>query len=125
MMKHLILAWCVVFAFGSLSAQKAVWQPSPGHTQVPIWPGAPPNPEPVTGPESMSTITKDLVAGRPWIAVRNVTRPTMTVYSCVRAAADEAPDYAMASISGHVAAYDRHDFAVGGRSDRRPIGIRV
>lgn len=46
-MKPLLFALCVVFSFGGLSAQKPVWQPSPGHTQVPIWPGRVPDPQPV------------------------------------------------------------------------------
>jgi len=81
-MKPLILALCVVSAFGCLSAQKPVWQPSPGHTQVPIWPGRVPDPQPVAGPEAAETSGKDfLVAGRPAVGVSNVTQPTMTVYS--------------------------------------------
>ena len=39
-MKPLIFALCVAFGFGGLSAQTPGWQPSPGHTQLPIWPGA-------------------------------------------------------------------------------------
>ncbi len=73
-MKPLIFALCVVFALGSLSAQKPVWQPSPGHTQIPIWPGAAPDPQPVAGPEFAGTTARAT-------GVRNVTRPTMTVYS--------------------------------------------
>jgi len=81
-MKPLIFALCVVFAFGGLSAQKPVWQPSPGHTQVPIWPGRAPDPQPVAGPEFATTPGKEwLVAGRPAVGVSNVSRPTMTVYS--------------------------------------------
>ena len=38
-MKPLLFALCVMFAFGSLNGQTPAWQPSPGHTQVPIWPG--------------------------------------------------------------------------------------
>jgi len=38
-MKPLIFALWIVFACGGLNAQTNVWQPSPGHTQVPIWPG--------------------------------------------------------------------------------------
>jgi hypothetical protein len=34
-----ILPLFVVFEFGGLSAQTPAWQPSLGHTQVPIWPG--------------------------------------------------------------------------------------
>src|ERR1035441_3078857 len=84
-MKPLISSLCVVFAFCGLSAQTPVhvWRPSPGHTQVPIWPGAVPDGQPVAGPEYATAVTgaKDLVADRPWVEVGNVSRPTMTVYS--------------------------------------------
>jgi acetyl esterase/lipase len=70
-----LLAWC------SLTAQTPVWQPAPGHTQLPIWPGTPPDAQPAAGPESVTTTVKELVAGRPWVYVRSVSRPTMTVYS--------------------------------------------
>ncbi|MHB8215288.1 MAG: alpha/beta hydrolase [Candidatus Sulfotelmatobacter sp.] len=81
-MKPLIVALCIVFAFSNLSAQQTTWQPSPGHTQVPIWPGKAPDPQPVAGPEVAVTSGKEwLVAGRPAVGVRNVSQPTMTVYS--------------------------------------------
>jgi acetyl esterase/lipase len=80
-MKYLFLALCVVFASRDLKAQTTVWQPSPGHTQVPIWPGPVPDAQPVAGPEDYVTDSTSLVAGRQVYAVRNVTRPTMTVYS--------------------------------------------
>ena len=81
-MDPLIFALCVVFACGGLSAQTSGWQPSPGHTQVPIWPGAAPDPQPVAGPEKVETSGSEfLVAGRPAVSISNVTRPTMTVYS--------------------------------------------
>ena len=79
-MKLLIFVLCVVFAFSVLSAQTPAWQPSPGHTQVPLWPGAVPNARPAKGPEKTGTDTS-LVAGRPWVYVSNVSRPMMTVYS--------------------------------------------
>ena len=79
-MKPLIFALCVVFAFGGLSAQKPGWQPSPGHTQMPIWPGAVPDAQPVAGPEVAAT-AKGLIAGKSGDIVENVSRPTMTVYS--------------------------------------------
>src|SRR5437899_4191684 len=83
LMKALLFALCVVFACGGLSAQTPVWQPSPGHTQVPIWPWTVPDPQPVAGPEvTTASSGKDgLIAGRPVVGVFNVTRPTMTVYS--------------------------------------------
>ncbi len=82
-MKPLLLALCVAFAFGGLSAQTPAWQPSSGHTQVSIWPEAVPDAQPVAGPEYAEAVTgtKDLVAGRPWVSVERVSRPTMTVYS--------------------------------------------
>ena len=73
-MKPLLFAACVVFACGVLSAQTPGWQPSPGHKQVPIWPGQAPDEQPVAGPEVVET--SSLGAG-----VSNVSQPTMTVYS--------------------------------------------
>jgi acetyl esterase/lipase len=81
MMKPLIFVLSVLFAFTGLSAQTPAWQPSPGHTQLPIWPGAAPDAQPVAGPEDMATVNDRLVAGRPWVWVGKVSRPTMTVYS--------------------------------------------
>ncbi len=82
-MKPLLFALCVVFAFGGLSGQTPALRPSPGHTQLPIWPGAVPDPQPVAGPEvtTLSSGKDGLIAGRPVVGVFNVTRPTMTVYS--------------------------------------------
>jgi hypothetical protein len=42
-MKRRVFTVCAVFAFGALHAQPTTWQASPGHTQVPIWPGTPPD----------------------------------------------------------------------------------
>ena len=57
MMKPLIFAVCFVFALGCVNAQESTWQPSPGHTQVPIWPDeAIPDAQPVAGPEDMVTV---------------------------------------------------------------------
>lgn len=72
----------LVFAFGALHAQTRGWQPSPGHTQIPIWPGTPPDAQPLPGPETVSISGKnDLIGGKRTIGVTNVSRPTMTVYS--------------------------------------------
>ena len=79
-MKSLILALCAVFAFGEVRAQTNVWQPSPGHTQVAIWPGAAPEAQPVSRPECAITTT-NCIGGRPCLFVDNVSQPTLTVYS--------------------------------------------
>jgi acetyl esterase/lipase len=76
-----LFALWVGFAVSGVIAQTTVWQPSAGHTQVPIWPGAAPDARAAKGPETVETVTKELIAGRPWIAAENVSRPTMTVYS--------------------------------------------
>jgi acetyl esterase/lipase len=80
-MKSLIFALCIVFACGGLSAQTNSWQPSPGHSQVPIWPGAVPDAQPVPGPEVVTARTNWIVAGKPFVFVDRVSQPTMTVYS--------------------------------------------
>lgn len=58
----------------ALGAEPTVWQPSPGHAQIPIWPKAAPDEQPVPGPEYTD--------GGPGNAdVYNVSKPTMTVYA--------------------------------------------
>src|ERR1019366_695433 len=79
-MQRLVSVLCLVFTFG-LSAQPPGWQPSPGHTQVPIWLGTVPDAQSVAGPETATTKSEPPVGGRPWVYVSNVSRPTMTVYS--------------------------------------------
>jgi len=81
-MTRLIFALCVVFACAGLGAQTPPWQPSPGHTQLRIWPGAAPDARPVATPEGdTTTVTEPLVAGKPWVQVGNVSQATMTVYA--------------------------------------------
>jgi acetyl esterase/lipase len=80
-MKTLFFALCVVFAFGGLSPQTPVWQPSPGHTEVPIWPGAVPDQQPVAGPEESHGWPTGPSGPPGGFTVYHVSRPTMTVYS--------------------------------------------
>src|SRR6478672_3644228 len=85
-MRPFLLALCAVFASDVLSAQTTAWQPSPGHTQIPIWPGVVPDARPIDGPEVSGTVVDDagkqhLVGGKPWVYVDKVSQPTMTVYS--------------------------------------------
>lgn len=80
MIKPSILALCLVLACGVAWAQTLIWQPSPGHTQVPIWPGAVPDTQPVPGSEYVET-SKELIGGRPTVWMSNISQPTMTVYA--------------------------------------------
>jgi len=79
-MKSLLLTLGIVSAAATLRAQTNVWQPSPGHTQIPIWPGTAPGAHPVTGPEFCRT-SDGLVGGKPVLLVELVSQPTMTVYA--------------------------------------------
>lgn len=79
-MKQWAIAMCLLAVCASADAASAVWQPSAGHTQLPIWPGAAPDAKPMPGPE-YATVSKSLIAGKPVIAETNVSRPTMTVYA--------------------------------------------
>lgn len=79
-LRSAFLASMVVCTLCSLSAQKPVWHPPQGHTEVPIWPGIAPDAQATQVPEHEEIDTADLVAGRPWISEEDVSRPTMTVY---------------------------------------------
>ena len=82
MMKFRILIVSVVL-LSTASAQTAVWQPSSGHSQVPIWPGKLPDAQPVAGPEVLNDGkgSGSLIAGQPVASIGKVSKPTMTVYS--------------------------------------------
>lgn len=72
----------LVFASVSANAQMSTWHPTPGHEQVAIWPGTPPDAQKAAGPETFKTTGRDeLIAGKPYEYVENVSQPTMTVYS--------------------------------------------
>jgi acetyl esterase/lipase len=81
-MKVLTVALTVLFACGGVKAQTPAWQPSPGHTQIAIWPGAAPDAQRVAGPEVFDNgaASNFLIAGKPVAGVGKVSRPTMTVY---------------------------------------------
>jgi acetyl esterase/lipase len=78
--KSWIMIVCLLLAGAGTQANAAVWQPAAGHAQIPLWPGTPPDAKPMPGPEYAQT-SKSLLAGKPVIAVSNVSRPTMTVYA--------------------------------------------
>ncbi len=80
MFRSISLALFLASAISGAIPQNAVWQPSPGHTQIPLWPGAAPDPQPMKAPEIVKTELNEPVAGKPWTYVENVMVPTMTVY---------------------------------------------
>ncbi|MGH9422344.1 MAG: alpha/beta hydrolase, partial [Thermoanaerobaculia bacterium] len=89
-MRSQLAVLALILGLGAGSARRAagqtVWQPSPGHAQIPIWPGVAPGAMPTHGRE-VAGIVRDsadkpkLVGGKPWIYVDSVSQPTMTIYS--------------------------------------------
>jgi len=79
-MRFWIVVVCAFVALSGTRMQAGEWQPAAGHEQISIWPEAVPDARPAKGPETVTTAA-NLVAGRPWTAVSNVARPTMTVYA--------------------------------------------
>ena len=87
-MKRGIFAVWIVISFylpsGSIPpcAQADPWRPARGRTQMPLWPGTPPDAASggATAAETTAVVKDRLIAGRPWVAVQNVSRPTITVY---------------------------------------------
>lgn len=82
-MKPWIALPFLLFVCAGLQAKNVGWQPSAGHTQMPIWPGTPPDAQPVPAPEYAVTGTsaKSQFAGKPVTGIHDVSRPTMTIYS--------------------------------------------
>jgi acetyl esterase/lipase len=77
MHKPILVIFLFALAYAYSQADAAVWQPSPGHVQVPIWPGAVPDALPNPKPESVGP-----PEGREWWPRANdVSQPTMTVYA--------------------------------------------
>lgn len=70
----------IVLVLFSSVAHAGPWQPGPGHTQVPLWPGPAPDLQRGRGPEDELVTEDNLVAGKPWRSIRNVVVPTLTVY---------------------------------------------
>jgi acetyl esterase/lipase len=79
-MKLLAIALCLLVVCGGAYAKTVTWQPAAGHTQIPLWPGTPPDAKPTPGPEYTMTGHK-LIGGKTVVGVYNVSRPTMTVYA--------------------------------------------
>jgi acetyl esterase/lipase len=61
-MKRSLIAFCMICALSSLNAQAPAWQPSLGHTQVPIWPRVPPHTPKAFLPETVTTTGYQILA---------------------------------------------------------------
>ncbi|MEM9243764.1 MAG: alpha/beta hydrolase [Pseudomonadota bacterium] len=85
--KSLVILLCLLSCILKVNANHIsnttfVWQPSSGHTQIPIWPsGKMPDALPQSKPEYAKTNIKPLIAGKPWTEIFNVSTPTVTIYS--------------------------------------------
>lgn len=87
-MKAIVAIFAVIAVatgFPSRASGQHVWQPTAGHTQIPIWPGTVPDSRKDIGREVAGTVIHNgspaLVGGKPWIYVDSVSKPTITVYS--------------------------------------------
>lgn len=81
MTAKILIFTCILLAYRYLDAQTNVWQPSPGHVQIPIWPGIVPDAhmQPIPGAEYVTNMPTR--TAKTWVCVCNVSQPTMTVYS--------------------------------------------
>ncbi len=81
------LALVLIAAVTESADAQSSWQPDSGHTQIPLWPGTPPNPRAALGVEAVSYAVegaggpRKLLGGKPYVYVENVTRPTITIYA--------------------------------------------
>jgi len=65
-------------------AEAAPWRPSAGHREVPIWPGTPPDAQPVAAPENASSKLDTANSARPAMmigagCIRSVSRPPTAI----------------------------------------------
>jgi len=66
-----------VFGWGQTSS----WPPSPDHLTLPIWPGTPPGEKPDMPAEyNVNAAGTKTMAGRPYVRLTNVSKPTITLY---------------------------------------------
>src|SRR4051812_20909198 len=82
MLRLLLLLFPFLLVCVTVGAQERSWQPGQGLVQVSVWPGGAPDMEGFSQPPERVEMTKppDVVAGRPYAAVYDVSIPTMTVF---------------------------------------------
>jgi len=67
-------------ASASVTAPAPATAPAPTPTELSLWPGPVPGAPLATAPTAEKTEVGGLVAGKPYLEVSNVSRPTITVY---------------------------------------------
>lgn len=72
MRKPTFVSLLLALAFAHQQVHAAVWQPSPGHVQVPLWPDGVPDALAEPKPEAVRA---------DWAKITDVSKPTLTVYS--------------------------------------------
>lgn len=82
MMKRLLFLAAIAAFSTSLNAQQSGWPPSAEHPTLAVWPGAAPG-APANSPAEIDATgpNDNLVAGRAFIRLTNVSQPTLTLYS--------------------------------------------
>ena len=75
-----IIVFTILILFLCINAIANAWQPTAGHRQIPIWPtGKMPDALSNSQPEIFLE-SHHLVAGKPYGWIKNVSKPTMTLY---------------------------------------------
>jgi len=80
-MKFWIVVLFLLLICAGAHAAPMVWEPGAGHTQIPLWPGTPPDAQPMPGSEDTKSDPKALIGGKSMLSVTNVAQPTITVYA--------------------------------------------
>jgi acetyl esterase/lipase len=76
-----LLAATTLLLHGPLAAtQNQAWQPPAWQVQLPLWPGRVPHAVATQVPEDTTLLTTHPVAGKPWVFIEKVARPTLAVY---------------------------------------------
>jgi acetyl esterase/lipase len=71
----------ISFAPFASPAQEYSWPPPANRPTMPLWPAAVPDPVPTTGAEADVADKNKPIAGKPIIALSNVSKPTLTLYA--------------------------------------------
>ena len=80
-MKLIFLCSCILVSYFPPLFAADQWQPEPGREQIRIWPSHPPDSAHKDIKEETLAQSTKRIGGKPYQYIRNVSQPTMTVYS--------------------------------------------